>query len=83
MSAAEYVYRFNELSSRKGARCRIEKLAAGLRGRVTVAFDDGSTADVPRSAIVLASSKLGRQSIARVARGDMAPSDMCPDRDDR
>lgn len=42
-------------------------------GLVTVERHDGARLVVSRSAVILADSKLGRQTLARVARGDTTP----------
>lgn len=77
------VYRFNEPKGRKGKLCRQVKLAPIVRKqdgriianagteRVPLLFEDGVELTASRSAVVLASSRPGRQAIARAARGDV------------
>lgn len=78
-SALDYpfVFRFNTPPGRKGQRCRFLKNRI-IKGRlhggeqlVTVQFADGALEAVCRSAIVPADSKAGRQTAARVARGEV------------
>lgn len=80
-----HVFRFTSPPGRKGARCRI--VSNGVRrfwpdgalvmnsGDNTVAleFEDGTRITAVRSSVVLATSRLGRQTIVRVARGDLSP----------
>ena len=77
-----HVYRHS--GPHKGRLCRVVELAAVKHGcwhgrpgaapnvggqLVSVEFEDGETARVARQAIVLAASLLGRQTLAKVARG--------------
>jgi hypothetical protein len=86
-AATEYpfVYRFNTPAGLKGQRCHRTSKPPPIRTKtgqviwasgaqiVTVEFVDGRVENVSRSAIVDATSKLGRRTVARVGRGDVRP----------
>ena len=88
MSAVEFpfVYRWRTPIGLRGQRCRRLTFPPTFRDRdgmalyhdgsekVVIEFPDGRTEVVSRSAIVTAASKLGRMTVARIARGDKRPS---------
>ena len=80
-----HVFRWNTPAGWKGQLVRVVARQASGRwpdgslyvnagdGLVTVERHDGARLVVSRSAVILADSKLGRQTLARVARGDTTP----------
>jgi len=80
-----FIYRFRAPAGLRGQRCRRIQFAGTRRDRdgmaifhdgselVTVEFPGGRIEVVSRSAIVSAESRLGRMTVARLSRGDVAP----------
>lgn len=82
-----FVYRFKSPAGLRGQRCRQLGFPPKRRDKdgmviwnagdqlISVEFPDGRVETVCRSAIVSAASKLGRMTVARIARGDKRPSE--------
>lgn len=81
-----HVYRRNHPPGRKGALCRVVRFAGltywpegsqmihGGTEMTLIEFEDGEQREVQRAAIALIGSKYARQTLARVARGDIPVS---------
>lgn len=86
MVAPAMVYRHNAPAGLKGHICHVLRQGAVSLDRygsrihncgdelIAIEFADGQRHVVARAAVVRADSKIGRQTVARVKRGDVQPA---------